>query len=80
MDRANELLDYYIEHPPAHLILGLVHLKSDQPKSRSRNDTHATSQLTELSTLMGQPPAPLPDNLRDMAEWALANSPGQQRR
>jgi hypothetical protein len=77
MDRASELLEYYAEHPPAHVILAAVHLKPDrkQSQSRKRRAAAAASQLQELSGFLGQSAQPVPDHLRKMAEWAIAHSP-----
>ena len=78
MDRATELLGYYAEHPPGHLILAAVHLKSDRRRRHARvsSESNALSHMHELSSLLGQQPSePVPDHLRRMAEWAVANSP-----
>jgi hypothetical protein len=75
MDRASELLEYYSEHPPGHIILAAVHLKPGRRRRAIREST-ASSQMHELSTLLGQPPSQaMPEHLRKMAEWAISHSP-----
>jgi hypothetical protein len=75
MDRASELLEYYAEHPPGHIILAAVHLKPERRRRAIREST-ASSQMHELSNLLGQAPSQkMPDHLRKMAEWAMSNLP-----
>ena len=71
MDRAVELLDYYAENPPAHIVLGAVYLNRTTKRAPSSNPSH---DVRELSRLLGQP-EPIPAHLRELAEWAAANSP-----
>ena len=73
MDRAVELLDYYAENPPEHIVLGAVYLKRTTKHAPSGNPSH---DVRELSRLLGQP-EPIPAHLREMAEWAAANSPNE---
>jgi hypothetical protein len=63
-----ELLAYWAEEPPAHVILALRYLgerKAKQPKS----EQEAFDQLHQFAQLAEQPALPLPSHLREMAEW-----------
>lgn len=65
------LLEYWIEEPPAHVILALRYLgerKTKQPKS----EQEAFDQLRQFAQLADQPASPLPAHLREMAEWGDA--------
>ena len=75
MDRALELIDYYSDHPPTHIILGLVHLKQKPARMRQPvTESSAMGQMRELSGLLGQQAEQMPDYLRHMAKEALAEA------
>lgn len=63
-----ELLAYWTEEPPTHVILALRYLgqrKSKKPES----EQEAFNQLQQFAQLAEQPALPLPSHLREMAEW-----------
>ncbi len=66
-----ELLRYWAEEPPTHVILALRYL--GQKRNRASISEHeARQQLHELGGVMETGTTPLPPALREMAQWADA--------
>jgi hypothetical protein len=65
MDEANELMAYWREFPPAHLILGARYLK---PQQKARGN--AKQQIEQLAMISGANLEKMPDKLADDIKWA----------
>jgi hypothetical protein len=77
MDRCLDLLEYYIEHPPSHLILATAYLK-DTPSSRKSwkppTEDEAVGQMRQLSGELNAGTQRFPPHLRELAQWAKETS------
>lgn len=75
MDRANELMAFFGDYPPANVVLSLVHVKRDRG-GKSKRQSHEPTEdeamggLTQLSGMMGTAPQKVPKSIRDLADWA----------
>jgi hypothetical protein len=67
-----DLFEYWKLHPPAHMILGAVHLKQSKVPMKRISEAESMAQLAEVSAIFGQGAEKLPSHLRNMAEWALS--------
>jgi hypothetical protein len=63
-----DLLEYWLEEPPTHVILGWRYLER-KPKQQI-NEEDAVRQMSELQGMMGTRAGSMPDHLKDMARWA----------
>lgn len=73
IDRASmcdicDLLEYWLEEPPAHVVLGAVHM--ERKGKRAVREEDAMESFGELQGMMGQRPQPMPAHLKDMMRWA----------
>lgn len=66
-----ELMRYWAEEPPTHVILALRYLGQKQ-KRAPISESEARQQLHELGGVMETGAMPLPQALRDAAQWAEA--------
>lgn len=64
-----DLLEYWRDEPPAHMILAARYLER-KPGKRRVTEQEMERQMMELQTVMHAPASPLPEGLREMANWA----------
>ena len=64
-----ELLSYWAEEPPTHVILALRYLGPSK-RAKHIDEAQARKDMGEMSRVMGAPPQPLPHNLKEMIRSA----------
>jgi hypothetical protein len=60
-----DLLKYWQEEPPAHVLLALRYLGANK-RGKQVNPETARQQLSDLSQFLGQPARPLPAQLKGL--------------
>ena len=66
-----ELLGYWSEEPPTHVLLALRYLGERKKKPAQTDEKFAQDGL-ELQRMLGTAAKPMPPHVREMAEWAEA--------
>jgi hypothetical protein len=64
-----DLVDYWGENPPTHIILAARYLDRGAKRPAKRSESDVRSDMAQLGTMLG-PAAPVPAHLREMAQWA----------
>ena len=64
-----DLLEYWIEEPPEHVILALRYLGPGK-RGKKIDEAQARKDMGEMSRIMGAPAQPLPANLKEMIRSA----------
>ena len=65
-----ELLAYWAEEPPAHVLLALRYLGPRKAARKGPTEEDAKRQMGELSRVFGQQAQPLPAHLKDLIRSA----------
>lgn len=63
-----ELLEYWQEEPPTHVILGWRYL--DRKKKPAVDEKETLAAFGEMQGMMGTRPQPIPAHLKEMIGWA----------
>ncbi len=65
----NDLLNYWIEEPPTHVILALRYL-GPRKRSKQASEEDTRNQLAEVGMMMGRQAQALPAHLKEMIRGA----------
>lgn len=63
-----ELLDYWAEEPPPHVLLALRYLGQGKRRGGRQNEEDLRKDLGEVAHMMGTAPQPLPAHLKAMIQ------------
>jgi hypothetical protein len=67
LHEANELLAYWADYPPTHVILSAVYLQKTAKKVTKGG---ALSEMQDLSMMYGIPTEKMPTVISDAVKWA----------
>lgn len=67
-----DLIAYWGENPPTHIILAARYLnRGGSSRRMRRSESDIRAEMNQLSSMLG-PASPVPPHLREMAQWADA--------
>ena len=70
-----DLVDHMVEQPPAHRILAWRYLKPTPSRARGAKAVPLKDEeVHEISSALGVQARPMPDKMREMAEWVAKDS------
>lgn len=64
LDQVNELMGYWSEQPPTHIVLGPRHEPKRKPKA------NAAEEANDLSAMFGVAAEKMPEHYAQAVEWA----------
>lgn len=65
-----ELLEYWADEPPAHVILAMRYLGDGKRNAKGVTEEEARSDLGQMAGMLGQQPQKLPNHLKSMIQQA----------